>query len=112
LLSLGSASYSFGQDIKATPVASTSEGITATTNCKAWKPGELMADEKCEILKGQFLRAQNKTLGNQLAREKDNAACMQQVKPLVEQGKVTREMLVKFGQDRMCDLLNSARPSG
>lgn len=112
MLSLGSASYSFGQDIKATPVASTSEGITATTNCKAWKPGELMADEKCEILKGQFLRAQNKTLGNQLAREKDNAACMQQVKPLVEQGKVTREMLVKFGQDRMCDLLNSARPSG
>ena len=119
LLSLTPASYSFGQGLKATPVAATSEGITATTNCKAWKPGELMASEKCEILKGEFLRAQGKaldtrghTLDGQLATKQDNMACMLKVQPLVGAGTVTREMLVKFGRDRMCDLLNSVKPSG
>ena len=57
--------YSFGQDIKPTSVASSSEGITATTNCKEWQPGVLMASEKCEILKGEFLKAQGNALDAQ-----------------------------------------------
>ena len=56
---LGLTVPAFGQDTKATPVAAIPNGITATTDCKAWKPGELMASEKCEIQKGELIRAQN-----------------------------------------------------
>lgn len=52
-------SLSFGQDLKPMPVATTSDGITAETNCKDWHPGELMSDEKCEILKGRLIKSQN-----------------------------------------------------
>jgi hypothetical protein len=91
---------SFGQDLKPRLVASTSDGITATTKCKEWKPGALMASEKCEILKGGVL-------DEVLAAEKENLACMAKVRPFVAQGKVTRETLTKFGPDRMCDLLKT-----
>lgn len=62
---------SFGQDIKATPVAATSGGITATTDCKTWKPGVLMGSEKCEILKGELIKSQNACIAELVKFKKD-----------------------------------------
>jgi hypothetical protein len=55
---------SFGQGLKPM-LGSSNDGITATTNCDDWKPGELMSDEKCEILKGQILKTQGNVLATQ-----------------------------------------------
>jgi hypothetical protein len=72
-------SLSFGQDLKPMPVASTSDGITATTNCKEWQPGELMASEKCEIIKGEFLRAQGKALSSQGSQVATQNGCIEAI---------------------------------
>lgn len=41
------------QDAKLTPIASPADQVTINTACENYKPGVLMADTKCEILKGQ-----------------------------------------------------------
>jgi hypothetical protein len=70
---------SFGQDLKATPVASSSDGITTTTDCDKWKPGVLMSDEKCEIIKGEFLRAQGKALSSQSNQIATQNGCIEAI---------------------------------
>jgi hypothetical protein len=70
---------SFGQDLKPMPVASTSGAITATTNCKEWNPGELMASEKCEIIKGEFLRAQGKALSSRGSQITTQNGCIEAI---------------------------------
>jgi hypothetical protein len=55
---------SYGQGLKPM-LGPSSDGITETTNCKDWKPGELMASEKCEILKGRLLKVQGNGLATQ-----------------------------------------------
>jgi hypothetical protein len=72
-------SLSFGQDLKPTPVASTSEGVTATTKCNEWHPGELMSDEKCEIIKGEFLKAQGKALSSQGSQIATQNGCIEAI---------------------------------
>ena len=59
---------------QATPVAATTNGITATTDCKAWRPTELMSDEKCEILKGDLIRTQNACIAELVRFKKDEPA--------------------------------------
>jgi hypothetical protein len=67
-------SLSFGQDLKPMPVATTSDGITAETNCKDWHPGELMASHKCEILKGELIKSQNACIAQLVKFKKDEPA--------------------------------------
>lgn len=98
-------SLSFGQDLKPMPVASSSNGITATTNCNEWHPGELMSDEKCEILKGEFLKAQGKALDAQLkalggtsAQLTDDLGCRRLIISAAKLGKITLTSIPAPGQ--------------
>lgn len=50
---------------KTIPVATSTEEVTVNTNCHDYKPGVLMADTKCEILKGRALDAQAKMLADE-----------------------------------------------
>jgi hypothetical protein len=102
------ASPGFAQQLQPTPVASQSNQVDANTNCHdRITRSDIFGDAKCEIQKGKVLDAQGRAVDTQLSNEKDNLACMQRIKPFVATGKVTREMLIKFGQDRMCDLLKT-----
>lgn len=91
-------SLSFGQDLKPMPVASSSDGITATTNCKEWHPGELMSDEKCEILKGQFLRSQGKALDAVNSQLTDDLGCRRLIVSAAKLGKITLTSIPAPGQ--------------
>ncbi|MCP3447333.1 hypothetical protein [Bradyrhizobium sp. CCGUVB14] len=50
---------------KTTPIATSTDQVTVGTNCHDYKPGVLMADTKCEILKARALDAQGKALDAQ-----------------------------------------------
>jgi hypothetical protein len=91
-------SLSFGQDLKPMPVATTSDGITATTNCKEWKPGELMASEQCEILKGQFLKTQGKALDAANSQLTDDLGCRRLIVSAAKLGKITLTTIPAPGQ--------------
>jgi hypothetical protein len=98
-------SQSFGQDLKPMPVANTSDGITAETNCKEWHPGELMGSEKCEILKGEFLKAQSRALDAQLkalggtrAQLTDDLGCRRLIVSAAKLGKINLTSVPAPGQ--------------
>jgi hypothetical protein len=88
------------QQLQATPIASQPNQVDVNTNCHDFRPGVLMADTKCEIMKGQ-------ALDDALAKKDDNLACLRRVKSLFDDGKISRESVLKFGKDRACDLLKT-----
>jgi hypothetical protein len=62
------AQQSSGQSFKlqSAPVSAVPP-VTINTDCRKWQPGVLMANTKCEILKGQALDDANAQLDNELA---------------------------------------------
>ena len=97
---LAATAPSFGQDIKATPVGTNTDDVTLNTVCRDYKPGELLASTKCEILKGGLL-------DDALAQKEKNLACLRKVKTFFDDGKVSRDDVVKYGKDRACELLKT-----
>lgn len=73
------------------------EAVTTTTDCSKYQPGVLMADTKCEILKGQVL-------DTQLTKEKETLACLQKIKVHFDRGLVSRETVRQYGKERACEL--------
>jgi hypothetical protein len=90
-------SLSFGQDLKPIP-ASSKDGITATTDCDKWKPGVLMSDEKCEILKGQFLKSQGRALDAANSQLTDDLGCRRLIVSAAKLGKITLTSIPAPGQ--------------
>jgi hypothetical protein len=73
------------------------EQITVTTDCSKYQPGVLMADTKCEILKGQVLNDQRACLVTLLEFKKAAPAKFNELGP------VTRE--------NACELAGRVKPS-
>jgi len=74
--------------------------VTATTDCKTYRPGEGGQSAVCEVLKGKALDAQIDALDAKIA-------CAKKVKEAFDIGKVTRETVKAYGKERICELANT-----
>lgn len=86
----------------ATPKSDAS--VTIDTDCRTYKPGELMADTKCRIEKGKLLDTQLMKEQQELKQSQQNIVCLRKIKIFLDAGKVSREKILEYGKDRACAL--------
>jgi hypothetical protein len=92
------------QDLTPTPAASTSDQVTVNTNCRDYKPGVLMADTECEILKGKALDAQARAL-NKLD------VCISELSEFKKHSPDRFKDLGKITRDNACEIAARIKPS-
>lgn len=96
---LAAAAPSYGQDIKPTPVASTSQPITTTTNCRDFVTSkEIFGDAKCEVIRGELLDAQSKALDAQNTMAERELACLKQILTAAKNKKINLTAVPPQGQ--------------
>jgi hypothetical protein len=79
------------QQLQATSVSSQSDQVTTTTDCSKYQPGKLMADTKCEILKGQ-------SLDSMISQVDQENACKRLIIAAAKLGKITLTAVPGPGQ--------------
>jgi hypothetical protein len=86
------AQQSSGQSFKlqSAPVSAVPP-VTINTDCSKWQPGVLMANTKCEILKGEALDAANAAASSDLA-------CRRAILVAAKGGKITLTAVPPPGQ--------------
>jgi hypothetical protein len=99
------ATPAFAQQV--IPIANT---VDANTDCSKWKPGELMADTECEVLKNKLLRDQINSQQGRLSQEQRLAGCINFLKDAKNRGVV---FPVRITRENACSIAvqNGMQPS-
>lgn len=91
------------QQANATPVPASIEGVTLGTDCKTYKPGVLMADTRCLILKEQLLDAQGRALDADGKRLVILNACLRALKDYKDKAPDKFRELGPITRENACD---------